>query len=1151
MMAEIKFTSEQKKALALNKNLIVTAGAGSGKTRILTARYLKIVNTFLQDNKYSIDNILMLTFTEKAALEMKQRVFNSLKQSAKEDNKVNWQQALTAFPQAQISTFHSFCAQILRMFPLIAELDPGFTVLEEYESELLLEEAFNLSLKKLQTQNNAALTTLLFNWDLANLNQNIKKMIRTSADFKSWQQQVNNKTPFEIFTHWFQKQINQVNDFWSNHQAFFADLSSLTSILQLPINCNDNGYKICCEIDRILNLPQESPLERCFLMAKLISIFKDSKGNYKSFNSHHHLGSIKNWENFKCQHQELKMILQQARDSLATFFPVAESEFVPQALDLEFAKFLKPLSQVYEVCLAQYENLKKQRGVLDFQDLEIKAHGLIKASPFVQKELQQKFRYIMVDEFQDTNLRQWELIKEISKKNKQLQQDKIFLVGDIKQSIYSFRGGDVSVFAQAKRDLEACGNFEEIVLSINFRSQQKLIAFYNQLFAPLMGSENLLDYEAPYQPLTAEPASKALEKVEVNILANKSTTAEEAQFLATKVEDELKKACPDQDKPLIAILLRRMTKVKVFENALRKKNINYQIVKGRGFYQTQEIYDIYNLLKFLNDPADEISLLAILRSPLLGLTDQQALAVLKKELKLPQFLQDCLKIKDHLSFGSLLTQIIAESAMIIDLKLSTASEQKLMNLAKIKNLARDFALKGASLSDFILFLEHQFKVAPKEGEANLLADSDVVIMSIHQAKGLEFPVVILPDLGAKFNMGFAEQLYSGEFQGRQELACKIFDAEIGQWANPSLTKLLKKTQERKALAEEKRLFYVSTTRAKEKLILLGALSAEKIDLTADYYNLNNFLSWTIKALDLQTNSNLTKENFEVNYNQPLEITQTNAYTKKEQQIIELSNSLKKENLVKETLTPFKPKKMVEISPTALIQYQKCPYAYQLQYQYYLGQKTALTVAKKDEQKTIDPRVLGNILHDLFENNVFKLKDLKQIQSSLARFAVTDQQSYYEEIKKHYHNLKLLGWGEKLANAKAIITEKPFYVKLANLNFDLDIYLTGYIDLLYYDGVSYQIIDFKTGAFTAEQNSSYQLQLACYLKALQNSEFQAKLNQEGLIIYTRAQKVTAVALDQKMEKKLDQLLFGIAEHNFTPQVGSNCEQCLFTEFCFVN
>ncbi|HYR95890.1 MAG TPA: UvrD-helicase domain-containing protein, partial [Candidatus Binatus sp.] len=425
---------------------------------------------------------------------------------------------------------------------------------------------------------------------------------------------------------------------------------------------------------------------------------------------------------------------------------------------------------------------KREDAVLTFDDLITETHAVLGAHPAVRERYTRRFRAILVDEFQDTDRVQADVIRLLAEGSPA---PMLFVVGDEKQSIYRFRGADVAVFQAVGREIGT-----ERPLGTNFRSVPAILHFVNALATAIFrvppggDPEHWTRFEAsqrlvPHRPATGpDPAVRLVSFVEEH--AARELAVAEARELEARVLAGVVERIHDEDAipyGAIAVLFRAFTEVKTYENALRRREIPYYVVKGRGFFQCQEVTDVVSVLAAVLDPRDEVALAAALRSPLFAIDDDtlrrlawpegrprpalarrfrrdETFADVATEAATLARIRDLLLRLRTLASRATIAELLEEVCAATDFEAVCLTQfqgpQKVANVRKLIELARDWERKRLfSLRDFVRTVRRLAETEPREAEAPLVAEQDDVVrlMTVHQAKGLEFRAVIVPDLG--------------------------------------------------------------------------------------------------------------------------------------------------------------------------------------------------------------------------------------------------------------------------------------------------------------------------------------------------------------------------------------------------------------------
>ncbi len=843
----MNLTPNQQKALNIDRHICVTAGAGSGKTTVLVGRYLEI----LQQANVTPEQVVAITFTDKAAAEMKGRIIEELSHPQHAEIRRRHIEQMNTAP---ISTIHSFCANILREFPFQAGVPANFSIVQGIDQKLLLNQTIQENLQDIAT----------------NPQHKLYKKLRHAL-----QRYGNREKLFDLFSTLIEKRdivdslIESVytggNDgeipaVW---QTLFLDvlpsetdinefLQSLSAVGQVATGRRSPAVnELASTLAALPDRNPKSPEVRNLLdqIAKLITT--SSNGIAKR----DFLGSGVDVSELQDEIETLVSVATQVKsappmDNGETKTDDGETD------DLFLFKTTKKLLSLYRGIRNDYQNNKLAQGKLDFTDLQLMTLDLLKSNDAIRNKLVERHKYFMIDEYQDTNEVQCELIMLLTN---HLQDANVFIVGDPKQSIFGFRGADVRIFDKTRMEIEE-NDGETIQLKENFRSLRELVAFVNHFFERLMGDGTQSEYDVPFEALTKARLDNEDGIVEI-LLGNGGDTPEsEYELIANRVKCMVTDGINYED---IAILIRSRTHLPDLEAALIAKGIPYLTTGGIGFYQRQEIYDIWNYLHFLSDPAqNHTSLVGILRGPAFGISDTELYEISlhtdnsfwekAKSFQTPStqlqraiaIIENQIQWTHRLPVNQLIHNIVHETGLIATLNLGKQGQQRYANYQKLLDLARhyDSEENKQTLSEFIAFLDILITDEPREGQAPIENTSgSVEIMTVHSSKGKQFPVVILPCLhrkGANTTEPFIDE--------KGGIGFRPLNPEDGYAkAEPEIVNTLKTRANEKDTAEKKRLFYVAATRAKDKLILSGALDR--------YGKARDLLEWLFEHLGINPN----------------------------------------------------------------------------------------------------------------------------------------------------------------------------------------------------------------------------------------------------------------------------------------------------------
>jgi ATP-dependent helicase/nuclease subunit A len=716
--------AERDRALESRRNVAVTAGAGTGKTTLLVSKLLsKVV-----DEKVDLGRILALTFTEKAANEMLERVRRELAERGFSDG----------IDRAEIGTIHSFCAHVLRQFPIEAGVVPDFKVDEGEAFRRLFERAWPRWLDRELGADSPRPRTwreVLGRVDLATL----RELAEGLASFG-------------------------VPEEWSDGQDTLSWLVGQAA-REAPDLAGALGKA---------EAPPKRPKGGGPAVASALRLAKD-------------LGTLD------------EAAVGQAVGLVSSF----AREFRMDYLRAGYVSFSAMISLVYD--------LLKSREF-----------------PNVRELLQEKYAYILVDEFQDTDPLQVHIIQQLAEDGAgRLRPGKLFLVGDPKQSIYSFRGADIVAYRGAVDRILAEGG-ERVVLRTNFRSHGGILDFVNAVFSKAIQERGPL--QPPYEPI--EPPDGRVPRLpapHLELILIEGADAEESREAeGEEIAQWIRSHHPRVAYRDVAILFKALSDVPVYIEALRSREIPYVVHGEKYFYRTSEVIDFVNLLRAVSNPHDRIALAAVLRSPYGSMSDQ-ALFDRRRALDyreaggvpILEFLRRWHEHSGRSGVLGLIDRIFEESFALEIARAGYQGEQAVANLLKLRQKAAEMEAQGGStLREFLEVAGRAVLEMEEEGESPLADETldAVTILSIHRAKGLEYPVVILPDLHRRPGQ-------QGDPVVRFDWPTRTLGIRLGQVCNAGGAALAYLDRERRR-EEEKRLLYVAATRAREALIMLGSAKAE-------------------------------------------------------------------------------------------------------------------------------------------------------------------------------------------------------------------------------------------------------------------------------------------------------------------------------------
>ena len=829
----MRFTPHQERALDLDRHLAVTANAGSGKTQVLVERYVRLLMRGVP-----VGEVVALTFTDKAASALRRkiadRVSGALLAAERPGEAVRLETIRDALPSAFIGTIHAFCSRVLREYPVEAGVDAAFGILERVDGELMLRECMAGVLGEVLRDGNPDVPAAPFMDLLRSLGR--RRVVHLLGRLAAKPDLIERLTgPGGIYAH----SDGTILALWENtvRESIERDLNSPRLLGDLEAIAGLSGPKRRGEaLDALSRVRTAGDLAlRAGAFVSLAAMmFTKSGGIQKRFlgESEDAARLVRSVERVA----ERRRLLDPLIDSLLTgsLAPLHSALLADTRILLSLARTV----------LGYYSRAKEEDARLDFDDLQLRMRLLL-SNGTVRAELAGRFRYVMVDEYQDTNALQLGILLPLLL---DLASGNLIIVGDPKQSIYRFRDADVEVFERSRGAIAAAAGGASLVsLGESFRPLRDIVAFVNLLFGGLMRTVEGI----PYDPLVRARVNDDPGKVELLLPPGEGGSSQE-ELVARRILDlagggEVVYTREEHPRPLafrdVALLLRSRNALEEFEQAFIRNGVPYVVSGGVGYFQTQDVYDIYNYLRFLLDRSDDVALAGILRAPFFTVSDAalfdlarsrggktlwEALAGGEAQ-EVPSLAHAAEVIRGDLLLGArlpaaeLIARIIRHTGFTAALAGTVRGGQAEANLGKLLQMARTYESQGfTSLYDFVARLERLIEEEEKEGQAAIESQTDAVrIMTIHAAKGLEFPVVIVPDLQRKFQ--FDEEPFLDASLGIGLLG------RTGALSAP-FSEYLKAQARRKAVEEEQRIFYVACTRARDRLILSGdAGAAERGD----------------------------------------------------------------------------------------------------------------------------------------------------------------------------------------------------------------------------------------------------------------------------------------------------------------------------------
>ena len=829
---EMGLTPEQDRIVAERDcDVLVTAGAGSGKTSVLVERYVSLLR------EHRISEMAAVTFTDAAATEMRERVRREVL------TREELRHHRADIDEAIIGTIHSLCLRMLREHPVEAAVDPASRVLSDDEAEFELTGACIDALEAAaDADDHRALALRELGLFMATLHLPLMVARRDEVEaayralpgdtVECWGEHVRERLDAKV-----RAAVEEARPILAERAAWLRAADAESGDDRLSSSLRD-----CLEALGDPNGGKWSDLLARLLVA--------------SGHVNLRVGSARNWADIK----EVKAVMGSVRDLAHELRDLPRwNEHDPTALEA-----LSSLKSLFDDACNRYSARKRELVALDYLDLEIRATQLLRSHPDIAASYRSRLRHLMVDELQDTNPTQIAFLDLLTGRGEADPEGPgRFFVGDVKQAIYRFRGSDVRNFTRLHREIESGGAIH--ALSQSFRAHDPLVESLNVLFEKVF-EDPREEFEAPMQRMTGRgtdsPGSPYLVLLPISTRtpADEKTSEDdrrrvEADAVAAEVASLLSRSAIVWDREEkkhrsarasdVAVLLRRLTNVHLFEQALENHGVPYRTVAGAGFFTRQEVLDLTNLLGWLAEPDDSIALAGALRSPLFMIDDQSLLALrshdrnLLKALGNPPesipgevrlFCRRSAEVLEELRDGvpfmppdALLEKALALTGFEAAWAPLQGGDQALANIRKFVDLARQLA--GHSLDELVTYVRRRRdELQAREGQAVLDQSDAVRLLTVHGAKGLQFPIVFVPEAHLSSRVSYdAVRWRTGE--GISLTLAKKVGSDDERRGRPGFYSCLLQQDEAEEAAEHKRLFYVAATRAADVLYISGDDSA--------------------------------------------------------------------------------------------------------------------------------------------------------------------------------------------------------------------------------------------------------------------------------------------------------------------------------------
>lgn len=1131
---------EQKRAVEeFSTDLLVMAGAGTGKTRVLTQKYLSL----LKSRKCEVPQIVAVTFTNKAADEMRARIRQELETAYRNSHgpeAAYWLRQLELLEvAAKITTIHGLCFVLLRQYPVEAGIDPQATIVDEGEEYLFKAKAAKRALSAFLAEDEKG--------------TNLPVVLALGSQFF----------------------LEQLPALYNVLREAGAEIESLTPAGPLPV-AGVNLEKTKQQLGSALfRLQQEVSGVKLTPRARemLTALFAQ-------------------WPDFQKELQKLERLTEDGLKIMAdllAFLPKNLNKQLRPAIDevhtlvdqLQTALVTREAEHQKPVLLSflgyfdrEYNRLKRMESKLDFTDQQYLVWKLLRDHPAVADEYRRRFAYFMVDEFQDTNSLQWEIIRFL--RGDHGKEGRLFLVGDLKQSIYRFRGAEVEIMTKlAASRLEQRG--QVLVLAKNYRTKPAVAEVINGLCRSIFASEAF-----PYQPLIpAETEKTNGEKEEETGVEVLLAPENEPRILAARLyhlveRGEVQVRTGKTSRAVqfgdVAVLFRTKTHLKAFEDAFRAAGIPYQVTAGVGFYARQEIQDQLNFLRLVECPEDGLALAGVLRSPFCQVSDAALFWLAyphgltrgfygskkaddypskisgpeRSRLARLQHLLLSLNQNAHLlSIPALLRWAWSETGYLETIAALPEGQRYLANLEKLIQRAEEFAAQGFSdVGDFVAFLRHLSTLEVREGEASIAPETGnfVQMMTIHAAKGLEFPVVVLPEMDAEFKLAARTTVFYDKNRG---VIHKV-KAPDGRWLETEETRKFNEREKRAEISELKRLFYVGMTRARDYLLFSGTAKEVKTTTVDESHSWLDWLMLTIPELKTGEEGKLTLDGY------PLKFTRSVPPLPKTSPVVTEKQSVGEE-IAAALEQPLPAGKITtrRLSLTPLLTFQECPRRFYWQHR--LGSDpAAVAMGEKSPAGGFSANyslLLGDVFHRLIAAPAASQGNAEPAFADWFQgLTPAEQQEATTQLQAMYQNYLASPFvpqpGVRVEN------ELPFVLALKG------VIIKGIIDrVLFYPDGRMVVVDFKTNRRLpppGKIRNRYYFQV--YLYALALRAIYGRLPAEAWIYFVSPNIQLPCPLTEKnlgaTEEEIIKSVEYITTHDHPEDYppGADCEFCPFTPWC---
>lgn len=892
----VKWTEEQQKVIQLrNRNILVSAAAGSGKTAVLVERIITMLTE--DDPPVDVDKLLIVTFTEAAASEMKERIRLAIEKKLLEyPEDEHLKQQATLIHNAQITTIHSFCLSVIRDHFHAIDIDPGFRIGEEGELKLLRHDVLEEMLEEKYQEGSksfldfaAAYSTGRDDKKIEDLILKIYEFSRSYPDSEAWLESC--VEAYRIPDVETLEESSFMQKVIADIRKNLEDARELLAQAEMIALSPDGPAVYEATLDKDMQVIEELSAIRSY--EKMAEAFTNVKWARIAANKDQTVLEEK-IEQVKKIRELVKGIV---KNISGQYFYESPQELVE---DLKMcAPAMEELGNLVRLFGEKFEEQKRAQNIIDFSDMEQYAlriltekseDGFVPSK--IAQEYQNQFHEVMIDEYQDSNYVQETLLTAVSGvKNGN---ENLFMVGDVKQSIYRFRLARPELFTDKYHRFSTEESSQQrIDLHRNFRSRREVVEAVNDIFYPLMEKDlgNVAyDAEAALYAGAVYPDYENADccKPELLLVPSQESGMERREQEAAAVAGRIRELVETQEIPGITykdivLLLRSMSGwAETYQKVFEQEGIPLIVASKTGYFSATEVQTVLSLLRVLDNPYQDIPLAAVMKS-YFGKFSSEELAQIRSEYpgmpfyqcveqmlpvseKIIAFQEMLQKFRQRIPYTPihrLLQEILDETGYRNYVAALPAGEQRRANLDMLMEKAVAYEQTSYhGLFHFIRYIDRLMKYDVDYGEAEIVSEQEnaVRLMSIHKSKGLEFPVVFVCGMGKQFN---EQDLNSNMiFHPEFGIGLKWFDCEKRTKANTLIHQIFAMEAKKENLGEELRVLYVALTRAKEKLILAGTCKLpeegqysgfsreEKVPFSTRY-DAKSYWDWVIPVLGME------------------------------------------------------------------------------------------------------------------------------------------------------------------------------------------------------------------------------------------------------------------------------------------------------------